>query len=133
MPLLTRFLGACKAMRRFVMMACHCRTASGPVVPWRLHLVAIYIWRCLWVALFDVVSRLDAVYDAKKSTTEIYEESASPLIEATLMGMNATIFAYGQTSSGKTFTMQGTPDQPGIIPLALRHIFDMIQRVKWCE
>ena len=96
---------------------------------------------------------LDSVYDERVSTRQIYEESASPLIEATLLGMNATIFAYGQTSSGKTFTMQGSPslgtfgsssqslardsespcsempETTGIIPLALRHIFDMIQRV----
>jgi centromeric protein E len=39
-------------------------------------------------------------------------------------GFNVTIFTYGQTASGKTFTMRGGGDQaPGIIPLALREIF----------
>jgi centromeric protein E len=70
---------------------------------------------------------LDSVYDVETTTEEIYESSASGLIEAALFGMNATIFAYGQTSSGKTFTMQGTSGHPGIIPLAMQHIFDMIQ------
>jgi len=67
------------------------------------------------------------VYDVEASTEEIYEASASPLIEAALLGMNATIFAYGQTFSGKTFTMQGSPTNLGIIPLAMQHIFDLIQ------
>lgn len=39
-----------------------------------------------------------------------------------------TIFTYGQTSSGKTFTMQGSYDDPGIIPLAVTDIFNHIQR-----
>lgn len=41
----------------------------------------------------------------------------------------ATIFAYGQTSSGKTYTMLGTENSPGIIPLSVKHIFDCIQEV----
>ena len=36
------------------------------------------------------------------------------------------MFAYGQTSSGKTHTMRGTDGEPGIIPLAVREIFDRI-------
>lgn len=34
------------------------------------------------------------------------------------------IFAYGQTSSGKTFTMKGTKESPGIIPQTIAHIFN---------
>ena len=48
-----------------------------------------------------------------------------------MLGVNGTIFAYGQTSSGKTHTMMGNPDQPGIIPLALSEIFESIQRVRF--
>jgi len=40
-----------------------------------------------------------------------------------------TIFAYGQTSSGKTYTMQGTEDSPGVIQLAIDQIFYMIEEV----
>jgi Tfp pilus assembly pilus retraction ATPase PilT len=55
------------------------------------------------------------------STQEgIYEMSARPVVNSVLEGFNGTIFAYGQTSSGKTYTMQGYDiDQPGnkgIIP-----------------
>ena len=40
-----------------------------------------------------------------------------------------TIFAYGQTSSGKTHTMMGTEKEPGIVPLAVNEIFDYIANV----
>jgi len=42
-------------------------------------------------------------------------------------GVNGTIFAYGQTSSGKTFTMRGTKECPGVIPLAVRDVFNFIE------
>ena len=45
-------------------------------------------------------------------------------------GFNGTVFAYGQTSSGKTHTMRGTPDEPGIIPLAVAEIFDKINSMQ---
>jgi centromeric protein E len=45
-------------------------------------------------------------------------------------GINGTIFAYGQTSSGKTFTMKGSHEYPGIIPLAIQDIFKFIENVR---
>lgn len=42
-------------------------------------------------------------------------------------GFNSTVFAYGQTSSGKTYTMRGTPDDAGLIPLAVNEIFGLIE------
>lgn len=40
-----------------------------------------------------------------------------------------TVFAYGQTSSGKTHTMRGSSDEPGVIPLAVHDLFRLIQEV----
>lgn len=40
-----------------------------------------------------------------------------------------TVFAYGQTNSGKTHTMRGTATGPGVIPLAVRELFNIIQEV----
>lgn len=68
---------------------------------------------------------------SKADTREIYQQVASDLIVSTLGGVNGTIFAYGQTSSGKTHTMQGSPSFPGIMPLAVQHIFDLIQQVRF--
>jgi centromeric protein E len=43
-------------------------------------------------------------------------------------GFNSVVFAYGQTASGKTFTLSGTEDEPGIIPRAMKDIFAFIRR-----
>ena len=43
-------------------------------------------------------------------------------------GFNAVIFAYGQTASGKTFTLTGSPSNPGIIPLSVTDLFAQIRR-----
>jgi centromeric protein E len=46
-----------------------------------------------------------------------------------MSGFNGTIFAYGITGSGKTYTMLGTPKSPGVMPLALRDVFTYIEEV----
>ena len=71
----------------------------------------------------------DAVFDADSKQKDVYEEIAYPLIESVLSGYNGTIFAYGQTGCGKTFTMQGEENPQelrGIIPRSFDHIFENI-------
>jgi kinesin family protein 5 len=51
--------------------------------------------------------------------TQVYDSTAKSIVKDVLSGYNGTIFAYGQTSSGKTHTMEGIIDDPnmqGIIP-----------------
>ena len=43
-------------------------------------------------------------------------------------GFNSVIFAYGQTASGKTFTLSGNEDEPGIIPRAMKDVFGYIKK-----
>lgn len=69
------------------------------------------------------------MYDQDTKTSDVYDEIAKPIVEAATAGFNGTIFAYGQTSSGKTFTMTGTDDSPGIIPLAVVNLFEIIRSV----
>ncbi|CAG9791805.1 unnamed protein product [Diatraea saccharalis] len=71
----------------------------------------------------------DKVYDKDTKTTHIYNDIAKPIVEAATAGFNGTIFAYGQTSSGKTYTMTGTEDSPGIIPLAVFNLFENIKNI----
>ncbi|KAH9551175.1 hypothetical protein CY35_09G001300 [Sphagnum magellanicum] len=47
-----------------------------------------------------------------------------PIVRSALDGHNVCIFAYGQTGTGKTFTMEGNKDQPGVIPCTLQWLFD---------
>ncbi|OPJ71420.1 hypothetical protein AV530_004888 [Patagioenas fasciata monilis] len=73
----------------------------------------------------------DAVYDASSKQADLYDETVRPLIDSVLQGFNGTIFAYGQTGTGKTYTMQGAwaePEKRGIIPSSFEHIFTHISR-----
>ncbi|CAO2604043.1 Kinesin-like protein KIF3C [Lemmus lemmus] len=73
----------------------------------------------------------DAVYDASSKQADLYDETVRPLIDSVLQGFNGTVFAYGQTGTGKTYTMQGTwvePELRGVIPNAFEHIFTHISR-----
>ncbi|TPX59965.1 hypothetical protein SpCBS45565_g07616 [Spizellomyces sp. 'palustris'] len=68
----------------------------------------------------------DSVFDLTSSQQEVYNTTARPIVESVLAGYNGTIFAYGQTGTGKTFSMEGVRDVPelrGIIPNAFEHIF----------
>ncbi|CAG9562966.1 unnamed protein product [Danaus chrysippus] len=71
----------------------------------------------------------DKVYDTKTKTEDVYNDVAKNIVEAATRGFNGTIFAYGQTSSGKTYTMTGTNEAPGIIPLAVLNLFDIIKSI----
>ncbi|XP_046978537.1 centromere-associated protein E-like isoform X1 [Vanessa cardui] len=71
----------------------------------------------------------DKVYDKDTKTCDVYNDIAKPIVEAATAGFNGTIFAYGQTSSGKTYTMAGTNEAPGIIPLAVFNLFDIIKNI----
>lgn len=67
----------------------------------------------------------DCVFGAESAQSLIYEQSAFTLVESVLDGYNGTIFAYGQTGCGKTFTMMGAPDSEeakGIIPRTFSQI-----------
>ncbi|KAI0356411.1 kinesin-domain-containing protein [Trametes cingulata] len=58
----------------------------------------------------------------------VYNAVARSHVCAAMDGYNAVVFAYGQTASGKTFTLSGDEDQPGIIPRAMKDVFAYIRR-----
>jgi len=61
------------------------------------------------------------------SQEEIFD-NCRDLVQSALDGYNATVFAYGQTGAGKTYTMLGNPDQPGLAPLMIRELYKLIAR-----
>ncbi|KAH6789395.1 Kinesin motor family protein [Perilla frutescens var. frutescens] len=69
----------------------------------------------------------DRVFGPDTITEEVYEVAARPVVKSAMEGINGTVFAYGVTSSGKTHTMHGDQNCPGIIPLAIKDVFSMIQ------
>ncbi|NXI63346.1 CENPE protein, partial [Anseranas semipalmata] len=68
----------------------------------------------------------DRVFHSSDNTQQLYEGVAVPIIQSAVQGYNGTIFAYGQTASGKTYTMMGNEDSVGIIPKAIQHVFKII-------
>ncbi|TYH22882.1 hypothetical protein ES288_A04G166000v1 [Gossypium darwinii] len=69
----------------------------------------------------------DRVFGPHATSQEVYEIAARPVVQAAMEGVNGTVFAYGVTSSGKTHTMHGDQNAPGIIPLAIKDVFSIIQ------
>ena len=74
--------------------------------------------------------QFDYVYPMDTTQRDIYDQVAFPIVDSIFQGYNGTIFAYGQTGCGKTYTMMGivdSPDLKGIIPNAFNHIFGFIK------
>lgn len=68
----------------------------------------------------------DRIFDKKATTKQVYQNTCTQLIKSVIDGYNACVFAYGTTGSGKTYTMTGTPENPGIDFLIIQDLFNMI-------
>ncbi|VDN01441.1 unnamed protein product [Thelazia callipaeda] len=87
----------------------------------------------------------DKVYGPHARQLDIYIDLVEPLVKNALAGYNCTLFAYGQTSTGKTFTMEGETSGSlheyswnedsslGIVPRALHHIFNELENEARCN
>ncbi|KAF4369004.1 hypothetical protein F8388_013333, partial [Cannabis sativa] len=69
----------------------------------------------------------DKVFGPTTTTRQVYDVASQHVVSGAMEGINGTIFAYGVTSSGKTHTMHGDQRSPGIIPLAVKDAFSIIQ------
>ncbi|OVA07337.1 Kinesin [Macleaya cordata] len=70
----------------------------------------------------------DYAFGPGSTNLDVYETSISSTIAGVIQGLNATVFAYGSTGSGKTYTMVGARDDPGLMVLSLNTIFDLIKK-----
>ncbi|KAI5306104.1 kinesin-like protein Klp5 [Ascosphaera pollenicola] len=75
----------------------------------------------------DQTFMFDRVFDENTSQQDVYEATTRGLLDNVLDGYNATIFAYGATGCGKTHTITGTQQQPGIIFLAMQELFERME------
>ncbi|XP_037953601.1 kinesin heavy chain [Teleopsis dalmanni] len=81
------------------------------------------------ISIAGKVYLFDKVFKPNASQEKVYNEAAKSIVTDVLAGYNGTIFAYGQTSSGKTHTMEGVigdPVKQGIIPRIVNDIFNHI-------
>ncbi|CAA9986290.1 kinesin-8, putative [Plasmodium knowlesi strain H] len=72
----------------------------------------------------------DYVFDETSSQEDVYKNSVKCLIDAVIAGYNSTVFAYGATGAGKTHTIIGHKNEPGIMNMILRDLFDRIKKME---
>ena len=72
----------------------------------------------------------DFAFDKYTSQLTVFENSTKFLIDGVVNGYNATVFAYGATGAGKTYTMLGNDNNPGIMPLTLQDLFKKVNIYK---
>ena len=71
----------------------------------------------------------DKAYGMDSTQEQVFQETAMPIVESVVQGYNGTIFAYGQTGTGKTYTMEGdfeTDLNKGLIPRSFDLMFNLI-------
>ncbi|KAI6085804.1 kinesin-domain-containing protein [Hypoxylon rubiginosum] len=86
-------------------------------------------------ALSNKTYNFDRVFSQAADQSMLYDDVVKPILEEMLGGYNCTIFAYGQTGTGKTYTMSGDmnatlgilPDAAGIIPRVLHNLFNKLE------
>ncbi|XP_019368507.1 PREDICTED: kinesin-like protein KIF19 [Gavialis gangeticus] len=69
----------------------------------------------------------DMVFDQKATQEEVYVSTTKSLVEGVISGYNATVFAYGPTGTGKTYTMLGMDCEPGIYIRTLNDLFRALE------
>ena len=80
--------------------------------------------------------KFDRIFPPASTQEDIYNFGVKGIIDSVLDGYNGTVLAYGQTSSGKTYTMQGEMGNTathGIIPRMIEHVFDFIHNQEGTE
>ncbi|CAO1630450.1 unnamed protein product [Sympodiomycopsis kandeliae] len=75
----------------------------------------------------DVRYAFDRVFDSQCGQQDIFEGTTKPLLDGVLNGFNATVFAYGATGCGKTHTISGSEEDPGVIFLTMKELYRRIE------
>ncbi|KAL9939783.1 hypothetical protein V8E36_001600 [Tilletia maclaganii] len=74
----------------------------------------------------DIRYAFDRIFDHTCGQNDVFEGSMKPLLDGVLDGFNASVFAYGATGCGKTHTISGTPEDPGVIFLTMKELYQRI-------
>ncbi|XP_068003938.1 kinesin-like protein KIF18A isoform X2 [Melanerpes formicivorus] len=78
----------------------------------------------------DLKFMFDAVFDESSSQMEVFENTTKSVIDGFLNGYNCTVLAYGATGAGKTHTMLGSPEDPGVMYLTMMALYNCIEQIK---
>ncbi|CAN7041822.1 unnamed protein product [Brassica oleracea var. botrytis] len=69
----------------------------------------------------------DSSFPETTTQREVYSTTTGDLLEAVLEGRNGSVFCYGATGAGKTYTMLGTMENPGVMVLAIKDLFAKVR------
>ncbi|KAJ6331692.1 hypothetical protein OIU76_010140 [Salix suchowensis] len=111
------------------------RTNVAKVIACNEHKREVTVLHSIANKQVDRVFTFDKVFGPKAQQRSIYDQAIAPIVDEVLEGFNCTVFAYGQTGTGKTYTMEGgkrnkggdLPAEAGVIPRAIRQIFDTLE------
>lgn len=78
----------------------------------------------------DLKLAFDKVFDQYATQVDVFEASTKPLVDGVMDGINCSVFAYGATGAGKTYTMLGNPDNPGVTFLTMMELYKRINQMK---
>ncbi|XP_051579953.1 kinesin-like protein KIF18A [Myxocyprinus asiaticus] len=78
----------------------------------------------------DLKFVFDSVFREDSSQVEVFENTTKAIVDGVLNGYNCTVFAYGATGAGKTHTMLGTSDSPGVMYLTMKELFARMDLAK---
>ncbi|XP_051919041.1 kinesin-like protein KIF18A [Hippocampus zosterae] len=78
----------------------------------------------------DLKFVFDHVFGENSTQDEIFENTTKGVLDGVMNGFNCTVFAYGATGAGKTHTMLGTPDEPGVMYRTMKDLFKRMDEAK---
>uniref|UniRef100_A0A8B9KPD7 Kinesin family member 18A n=1 Tax=Astyanax mexicanus TaxID=7994 RepID=A0A8B9KPD7_ASTMX len=78
----------------------------------------------------DLKFVFDRVFGEDSSQVEVFENTTKGVVDGVLNGYNCTVFAYGATGAGKTHTMLGSSDNPGVMYLTMKELFSRMDQIK---
>ena len=78
----------------------------------------------------DLRFAFDRVFDENSTQVEVFEHTTKSVINGLLDGINCSVFAYGATGAGKTHTMLGSQENPGVMFLTTMELYRKIDELK---
>ena len=78
----------------------------------------------------EATFKFDFAFDTQSEQAQVYQYTTAQLVKQVINGFNATVFAYGATGTGKTYTMVGEGENWGIMIRAISDLFKMINQDK---
>ncbi|KAG3052481.1 hypothetical protein PC121_g17293 [Phytophthora cactorum] len=70
------------------------------------------------------------IFRQETQQTELFEATTRPVLDAAFDGNSGLVFAYGVTNSGKTYTISGSSEAPGVLPQSLQYVMDELPKRK---